>query len=61
MDIIQKYGELIKGVSDNRPALARKLIMLGLDEEIARMSIFPQKRMPKGMQQLNRFSVNKVR
>ncbi len=61
MDIIQKYGDLIKSVSDTHPGLARKMIAFGLDEEIARMSILPQKRLPKGMQKLNRFSVNKVR
>lgn len=61
MDIIEKYGNIIKNNMDTKPELSMNLIKLGLYFENLRVSKFPEKDIPDALKYLNKICVNDVR
>ena len=58
LDVIKKYGDFIKNTTPERPERARKLIRLGLKEEVLRHGLLPDKGMPKAYTRLNQLRMN---
>ena len=60
LDVIKKYGDFIKNTTPERPERARKLIRLGLKEEVLRHGLLPDKGMPKAYTRLNQLALKSV-
>lgn len=60
MDVIKKYGEMIKNTTENNPKRACGMIKLGLKEETIRHGIKAEKGMPKGYAKLNHMALKSV-
>ena len=60
MDYVKAYGELIKKTAVSRPVMARRLINVGLTEEVLRTKYFPKKEMPQALRMLNHMALQKV-
>ncbi|BBF43402.1 benzoyl-CoA reductase subunit BadE [Lachnospiraceae bacterium KM106-2] len=57
MDIIKKYGEQIKKVSDEKPDKALSMMKVGLDYESLRTKFHPDKKLSKAYKMLNHIVV----
>ena len=53
LDVIKKYGDFIKNTTPER---ARKLMRLGLKEQVLRHGLLPDKGMPKAYTRLNQLA-----
>lgn len=60
MDIIKKYGNILKKIAPKHPTAAFRMILFGLIYERTRCRHFADKRLPGAYQYLNTYAVNDV-